>query len=134
MIERTLALYADLARSLGLNQDALPIDERGSLQLNVGDEVSVVLFPENDSTLMLLSAVMPLPLELDHGSTLWLLRRGFHDSPIAPFQVSCDKAGTLVVWGRVPIAGMTGEALGDLLDALSQEVELIRAELARDSA
>ena len=37
------------------------------------------------------------------------MRRNFHDSPLAPFRVGCDKAGTLVVWGRMPIDGLSGD-------------------------
>jgi hypothetical protein len=75
---------------------------------------------------------MPLPKKLDYGTTLWLLRRNFYDSPIAPFRVSCDTAGSIVVWGRVPIEGMTGEALAGLLDALAAEADFIRAEVEVD--
>lgn len=82
------------------------------------------MFAENDSSLMILSAVMPLPRDLDPGTLLWLLRRNFHDSPIAPFAVVCYQAGTLVVWGRVSVAG--------LLDALGAETDLIREDLATD--
>ena len=38
---------------------------------------------------------------------LWLMRRNFHDSPLAPFRIGCDIAGSLVVWGRMPIDGLT---------------------------
>lgn len=130
MFESTRLLYADLAKALGV--DSLPAADNGSLQLNIGDQSSVVLYPEDEATLMILSAVMPLPRKLDYGRTLWLLRRGFHDSPIAPFRVSCDKAGTLVVWGRLPVAGMTGQALAGMLDALGAEADLIRDEMAVD--
>jgi len=132
MFESTRLLYAELAKALGV--DSLPADDNGSLQLNIGDSSSVVMFAEDDTTLMLLSAVMPLPRKLDYGRTLWLLRRGFHDSPIAPFRVSCDKAGTLVVWGRLPVADMTGEVLAGLLDALGGEADLIRDELTLDDS
>jgi hypothetical protein len=60
------------------------------------------------------------------------LRRNFYDSPVAPFRVSCDTAGSIVVWGRVPVQGMTGESLAALLDALAAEADLIRAEVERD--
>ena len=83
---------------------------------------------------MILSAVMPLPLALDHGKVSWLLRSNFHDSPIAPFSIACDKAGTLVVWGRVPVASLNGEALACLLEALGAKTDLIREELAVDQS
>jgi hypothetical protein len=75
---------------------------------------------------------MPLLKKIDYGATLWLLRRNFYDSPIAPFRVSCDTAGSIVVWGRVPIEGMTGETLAGLIDALAAEADLIREEVAVD--
>jgi hypothetical protein len=130
MFESTRLLYAELATALGV--ESLPADENGSLQLNIGEQSSVVMFAEDEFSLMILSAVMPLPRKLDYGRMLWLLRRGFHDSPIAPFRVSCDKAGTLVVWGRVPITGMGGEALAGMLDALGSEADLIRDEMTVD--
>ena len=130
MFESTRNLYAELAKALGLA--SLPADERGTLQLNIGEAASVVLYPESEASLMVLSAVMPLPKTLDYGTLLWLLRRNFHDSPIAPFTVACDQAGTLVVWARVPMAGLTGETLAGLLDALGAETDLIREELATD--
>jgi hypothetical protein len=60
------------------------------------------------------------------------LRRNFYDSPISPFRVACDTAGTIVVWGRVPIEGMTGEALAKLIDALAAETNFIREEVETD--
>ena len=130
MFESTRRLYDELAKALGL--DVLEADANGSLQLNIGDSASVVMFAESEASLMILSAVMPLPHKLDYGTVLWLLRRNFHDSPIAPFTVACDKAGSIVVWGRVPVAGLNGETLAGLLDALGAETDLIREELATD--
>ena len=130
MFESTRRLYDELAKALGL--DTLEADAHGSLQLNIGDNASVVMFAESEASLMILSAVMPLPHKLDYGTVLWLLRRNFHDSPIAPFTVACDKAGSIVVWGRVPVAGLSGETLAGLLDALGAETDLIREELATD--
>jgi hypothetical protein len=130
MFESTRRLYGELAKALGL--DTLDADESGSLQLNIGDTASVVMFAESETSLMLLSAVMPLPKALDYGTLLWLMRRNFHDSPIAPFTVACDKAGTLVVWGRVPVDKLDGEKLAGLIDALASEADLIRDELATD--
>ena len=121
------ALYAQLAKALGV--DAIPADAQGIVQLDVGDGGRVVIVPEDANTLMLLSPATKLR-ELDYGSLLWLMRRNFHDSPIAPFRIGCDKAGTLVVWGRMPIDGLTGEQLAGLLDAVAAEAALIREELA----
>jgi hypothetical protein len=130
MFKRTQALYAALAKTLGVS--ALPADVNGGVQLSVGNDSSVILFAEDEFTLMLVSPVMQLPKNLDYGAILWLLRRNFYDSPIAPFRVSCDVAGSITVWGRVPIEGMTGEALAGLIDSLATEADFIRQELKVD--
>ena len=130
MFKRTQSLYAALAKTLGVG--ALPADDNGGVQLTIGNNSTVTLFAEDEFTLMLVSPVMPLPKKVDYGTTLWLLRRNFYDSPIAPFRVSCDTAGSIVVWGRVPVEGMTGEALAGLLDALAAEADFIRAEAELD--
>src|SRR5262249_16984191 len=130
MFKCTQALYAALAKTLGAA--TLPADDSGAVQLTVGDNSTVNLFAEDEFTLMLVSPVMPLPKKVGYGATLWLLRRNFYDSPIAPFRVSCDTAGSVIVWGRVPIEGMTGEALAGLIDSLAAEANLIREELEID--
>jgi len=130
MFKQTQSLYAALAKTLGVG--ALPADDNGGVQLSIGNNSTVTMFAEDERTLMLVSPVMPLPKKLDNGTTLWLLRRNFYDSPIAPFRVSCDTAGSIVVWGRVPVEGMTGEALAALLDALAAEADFIRAEVEVD--
>ena len=127
MFERTQALYAALAKTLGV--PTLPADENGGIQLTVGENSTVTIFAEDEFTLMLVSPVVPLPKKIDYGAALWLLRRNFYDSPIAPFRVSCDTAGSIVVWGRVPTEGMTGESLASLIDAMAAEADLIRTEL-----
>ena len=124
------ALYAQLAKALGI--DAVPADAQGIVQLDVGDDGRVVLIPEDAYSLMLMSPVAALPATMDHGTLLWLMRRNFHDSPLAPFRVGCDTAGNLVVWGRMPIDGMSGEQLVGLLDALAAKAALIREEIATD--
>jgi hypothetical protein len=124
------ALYAQLAKALGVQ--AIPADAQGIVQLNVGDDARVVVVPEDAHTLMLLSPVAKLPATMDHGTLLWLMRRNFHDSPLAPFRVGCDRAGNLVVWGRMPIDGLGGEQLAGLLDAVAAEAALIRDEIATD--
>ena len=130
MFKQTQSLYAALAKTLGVG--ALPADDNGGVQLSIGNNSTVTMFAEDERTLMLVSPVMPLPKKLDYGTTLWLLRRNFYDSPIAPFRVSCDTAGSIVVWGRVPVEGMTGESLAGLLDALAAEADFIRAEVEVD--
>jgi hypothetical protein len=126
------ALYAQLAKALGV--ESIPADARGIVQLDVGDDGRVVLVPEDAYTLMLLSPVAALPATMDHGTLLWLMRRNFHDSPLAPFRVGCDSAGSLVVWGRMPIDAMNGDQLAGLLDAVAAEAALIREEIATDES
>jgi len=132
MFERTQALYTALAEALGVEQ--LSADENGGVQLTVGEDTRIVLFAEDPFTLMMVAPVMALPVGIDHGRVLWLLRRNFYDSPLAPFRVSCDTAGSIVVWGRVPVEGMTGETLVRLVDALASEVDFIREEVEIDDA
>jgi Tir chaperone protein (CesT) family len=126
------ALYVQLAEALGV--DTIPADAQGIVQLNVGDDGRVVLVPEDAYTLMLLSPVAALPQAIDHGTLLWLMRRNFHDSPLAPFRIGCDQAGNLIVWGRMPIDGLSGEQLAGLLDAVAAEAALIREEIATDES
>lgn len=123
-------LYAQLAKSLGV--DTVPADAQGIVQLEVGDDGRVVLVPEDAYTLMLMSPVAALPSAMDRGTLLWLMRRNFHDSPLAPFRIGCDRAGNLVVWGRMPIEGLTGQQLAALLDAVAGEAALIREEIATE--
>lgn len=130
MFPRTEALYADLAKTLGL--ETLPADENGGIQLNVGDDSTVVLFAEDEFTLLVVSPVASLPKQIDYGRALWLLRRNFYDSPIAPFRVSCDQAGSIVIWGRIPVDGLSGEQLATFIDALAAEADLIREEVEID--
>ena len=124
------ALYAQLAKTLGVAD--LPADANGIVHLTVGDDDRVVLVPEDAYTLMLMAPVGALPDGADRGTLLWLMRRNFHDSPLAPFRIGCDKAGTLVVWGRMPMEGLSGEQLAGLIDAVTAEAALIREEVATD--
>ena len=132
MFKTTEALYADLAKSLGL--DSMPADAQGSVQLSVGEASTVVLFAEDEQSVMLVSPVMALPAAIDYGRVLWLLRRNFYDSPLAPFRVGCDTAGSLVIWGRVPVAGLSGAELAGLIDAVASEADLIREEIEIDDS
>jgi hypothetical protein len=123
-------LLNDLAKALGVAK--LPLDENGGVQLSIGDSATAILFAESAGTLFIVSPVIALPKQLDYGSALWLLRRNFYDSPIAPFQVSCDTAGNIVLWARLPTAGLSGTQLASLLQALGDEAALIREEVGVD--
>jgi hypothetical protein len=124
------ALCTQLAKALGVA--GVPADANGIVQLTVGEDGRVVLVPEDAYTLMLMAPVGELPDGADRGTLLWLMRRNFHDSPLAPFRIGCDKAGTLVVWGRMPMEGLSGEQLAGLIDAVTAEAALIREEVATD--
>jgi hypothetical protein len=123
-------LYDQLAKALGVAE--VPADANGIVHLAVGDDGRVVIVAEDAHTLMLIAPVGALPDGTDRGTLLWLMRRNFHDSPLAPFRVGCDKNGTLVVWGRMPIDGLSGEQLAGLIDAVTAEAALIREETATD--
>ena len=123
-------LFAQLAKALGVAE--VPADANGIVHLTVGDDDRVVLVPEDAYTLMLMAPVGALPDGADRGTLLWLMRRNFHDSPLAPFRIGCDKAGTLVVWGRMPMEGLGGEQLAGLIDAVTTEAALIREEVATE--
>ena len=127
MLEHTRALYADLAKTLGAA--ALPPDANGGIQLTIGEDTNVILFGENDVTLLVVAPVAALPRQPEYGVMLWLLRRNLYDSDMAPFQVACDEGGNLILWGRVPVEGMTGTALAGLLDAVAIESRRIRGEV-----
>jgi hypothetical protein len=130
MFDSTKALYAELAKTLGVA--TLPADDSGSITLTVGDTSTVVIFAEDAFSLMLVSPVAALPKTMNYGTMLWLLRRNFYDSPLAPFRVGCDTAGSIILWGRVPTDGMTGAQLAKVIDALATEADLVRAEVEVD--
>ena len=132
MLERTRALYADLAHALGI--DALAPDDNGGIELTVGTDQRVILYGERDRDLLLVAPLAALPREPDYGVMLWLLRKNFYVDGLAPFTLACDEGGTVIMWGRLPLDGLTGEALtgvslAGLLDAVATEGEKIRAEL-----
>ena len=127
MLERTRALYDELAATLGL--PALTPDDNGGIQLTIGADATVILFGENDVTLLVVAPIAPLPEQPDYATTLWLLRKNMYDSGIAPFALACDVGGNLVLWGRVPLDGLTGARLAGLLDALAAETGGIRREI-----
>ena len=124
------ALLDSLAKTIGV--DKLPENPDGGVPLTVGENTTIVLYGEDEATLMAATGVAELPKTLEYGTALWLLRRNFYDSPISPFRVACDTDGSIVLWGRIPVDGMTGEELAKLLDAMATEADFIRAEVAVD--
>ncbi|HEY8289471.1 MAG TPA: CesT family type III secretion system chaperone [Acetobacteraceae bacterium] len=127
MLERTRALYAELAAALGV--DELPADDNGGVQLTIGDDITVVLFAEFDRTLLIVLPLAALPEQAGYTLAFWLLRQNLYTSDIAPFTLACDAAGTLVLWGRMPVSELTGATLAGLIDAVAVEARRIRGEI-----
>ncbi|MDE2006112.1 MAG: type III secretion system chaperone [Rhodospirillales bacterium] len=119
MPEQTRALYAALAKALGV--ESLPTDNDGAVALTIGDDQQVLLYAEAEATILVVAPVAELPARPDHGTMLWLLRRNLWDSDLAPFCVAADPGGHVLLWGRVPVDGMTGELLASLIDQLGTE-------------
>lgn len=122
-----LALFADLAQVLGL--PALEPDAAGGVQLTVAGESPVYLWGQSDGFLLIAAPAVALPRQPDYALVQWLLHLNFYDSKLAPFRVATDAGGTLLLWGRVPVEGLTGSALAGLVDAVAAEARRIRAEV-----
>jgi hypothetical protein len=127
MPDRSRALYAELAAALGVTE--LPADNDGGVQLTIGADTTVALFAEQDRTLLIVVPLAPLPRQTGYALAFWLLRQNLYISDLAPFTLACDAAGTLVLWGRVPLAELTGTSLATLIDAVANEARRIRAEV-----
>jgi hypothetical protein len=131
MSPRTAALFGELAQALGVTE--LIPDANGGVQLTIGETGIVVIYAEAGDTLLLAAPAMTMPRSTDYATALWLLRRNFYDSPVAPFQIGCDKAGSLVVWGRLPVENLDGPRLAQVVDGLAAEAEFIRGEVPDDA-
>ncbi len=125
-LDRTRALYADLAKALGT--DSLPPDNNNAIQLTIGEQ-SLVLMGEDDITMLIVAPVAELPRTLDYGVVLWLLSRNLYNSDISPFTAACDASGNVLLWARIALEGQTGETLAGLLDAVAGEAERTFKEL-----
>jgi hypothetical protein len=119
MLERARALFADLAAALGI--DALPADNNGGVQLTIGEDTHVALFAV---------PLGPLPPAAGYTLAFWLLRQNLYTSDLAPFTLACDEAGTLLLWGRVPLPELTGATLATLVDAVAAEARRIQGDIA----
>lgn len=125
---KTRALYAELARALGVEE--LQPDANGGIQLNVGEDTTVVLFGQNDTRLLIVVPIVALPRRPEYALVAWLLKRNFYDSDLLPFRIAADKHANLVLWGHVPLDGLSGERLAGLVDVVAAEVGRIRAEVS----
>ena len=119
---------ADLAAALGL--PTLPQDDTGGFRLTVGEKTEVLLYGGDDESLLIIAPIAPLPMEPSYGLVVYLLRSNLFDSDVAPFQIAVDDGGSLIFWGRIRIAEMTGAALASLIDRLAERVTLIAGEVA----
>ena len=131
MFESSKRLFDEYAKTLGIA--SLPVEPSGFVQLTVGETATVLLYPESEESLLVVTPVAALPHKVDYGVVRWLLGRNFYDSPMAPFRVACDASGSVVVWGRVPVEALSAEGLAQLLNAVVDEGDLIRAELGLDA-
>lgn len=127
--ERTHALYADLARALGA--EAFTPDDNGGIELTVGDDVTVVMYAQDDNDVLAVAPLAPLPADADFALANWLLRRNLYDSDLEPFRLATDDDGNVLLWGRVPLEGMDGERMAGVIDALAGAAREVRGELAR---
>jgi hypothetical protein len=128
MLERARALFADLAAALGI--DALPADNNGGVQLTIGEDTHVALFAELDQSVLIAVPLGPLPPAAGYTLAFWLLRQNLYTSDLAPFTLACDEAGTLLLWGRVPLPELTGATLATLVDAVAAEARRIQGDIA----
>ncbi len=120
-------LFNELAQAI--QSEPLKLDENGHLKLIVDELNEIFLIPDKKDQLTVMLGVMPLPTNLDYGCYLWLLRKNFHDSSLAPLCVSCDLNGSIVIWGKIPISELTGHSLAGILSLLAEEANVMREEL-----
>ncbi len=126
-LPHTRALFSDLARHLGVPE--LTPDANGGVQISVGEDTTVVLFAQGDSQVLIVVPLLALPRQPDYAVMAWLLRRNLYDSDLAPFRIAADAHANLVLWGRLPVAGLSGERLAGLLDVVAGEATRIRSEV-----
>lgn len=128
--ERTRALYDDLARALGA--EAFTPDDNGGIELTVGEDITLVLFAQDDNEVLAVVPLAPLPPDADFALANWLLRSNLYDSDLEPFRVATDADANVLLWGRVPLEGMNGERMAGLIDAVAAAARELRAELVRE--
>lgn len=126
-LTKTRALIADLASATGSGE--LQADDNGGFQLTIGGDVPVLLYGGDDATLLVVLPVCPLPPQPDYATVAYLLGLNTMQSAITPFQIGMDEGGGLILWARLPIAALDGEALAGVVDALADSVTEIRQEL-----
>jgi len=125
----TQALLDELAPLLGLA--ALPLNAHGGAALTLGADLPVTLYGEpGERTLFIALALGRLRNEPDYATTAWLFRRNMFDSTLAPFVIAANPQGDLLLWGRLPLPGLSGTMLAAVLDTLAAQGTRIRTEAA----
>ena len=126
-LTNTQALMADLAAALNLPD--LPLTEDGGVELTVGDDDGAVqMFSQRDSSLLIVAPVGPLPADIGYALALFLLRMNMFNAEMRPFRVAVDEGGGLILWGLLPIAGLSGGRLAEIVGLVADQVAAIRAE------
>lgn len=99
-------------------------------KLTIGENTNVALFAELDQSVLIVVPLGPLPPSIGYGLAFWLLRQSLYTSDLAPFTLACDEAGTLLLWGRVPLSELSGATLASLVDAVAAEARRIQEDIA----
>ena len=105
-------------------------DGNGGIHLTIGEVTQAALFAEHNITRLAAVTIAPLPRAADYATTTWLLAQNLYTSSLAPFRLACDEQGTVLLWGRIPLDGLTGTTLATLIDAVAAEAARIPTELA----
>ena len=129
-LTKTRSLMADFATAMQI--PGVPQDDSGAFALVVGEDTDVLMYGEDDESLLVVAPIGPLPPEPGAGLTIYLLRQNMFNSDITPFQVSLDDSGGVILWGRLQIEDFTGETLAGLVGALAEKVADLKAEVVGD--
>jgi hypothetical protein len=129
-LDRTRALIADLAKTIGLPE--IPQDENGGWHLTVGDDGDVFIYGGDDEQILMVVPIGPLPTRPQFALVNFLLRSNMFDSELAPFQIATDEEATIVQWGRLKISDMNGTNLAKVIDNLSDRATSLRKEIGSE--
>jgi hypothetical protein len=131
-LERTRALIADLAKTIGLAE--IPQDETGGWHLTVGEDGDVFIYGGDDELMLMVVPIGPLPTRPQFALVNFLLRGNMFDSEYAPFQIATDDSATLIQWGRLTVADYNGVTLAKIIDNLTDRAAEIRKEIGEEVA
>jgi Tir chaperone protein (CesT) family len=130
-LTKTRALMAEMATAANL--PGLPPSDDGGFEITIGEDTSVLIYGENDETLLVVAPVQKLPPAPGYALTAWLLSQNMINSGLEPFRIALDAGSTLVLWGRLALGDLTGERLAGLLGPLSERVKDVRDAVAEES-